>query len=419
MEKSAEELYKERSKRVEDAIRLQVPDRVPVAPFFSFFYAKYAGLTPEEAFYDYEKWRRAIKKTIADFQPDMYLDSRFSVISPGPLLDIADCKQIKWPGHGVSPNHYSFQHIEAEYMKEDEYDAFLFDPSDYVVRTYLPRLYGVLEPLKMLPPLHSMLHGYVVAYQLGAAAKRQIIDAFEALSKANAEYVRWGSEMNSLREELNRMGFPSWSESIAQAPFDIIGDFLRGFRGVVMDMYRRPDKLIEATEKILPMQLQRTVFFAKRTGNPRVYIPLDLGSDGFMSLQQFKTFYWPTAKKLIIGLINEGITPWLHFEANYLSRLEIMTELPKGKTICHFERPADIFRAKEILGDIACLKGGVPNSLLCTGTPDDVKEHCKKLIDVVGKAGGFIMDAGAAIGEAKPENLKAMIDFTKEYGVYS
>ena len=54
-----------------------------------------------------------------------------------------------------------------------------------------------------------------------------------------------------------------------------------------------------------------------------------------------------------------------------------------------------------------------------TGTPDDVKEFCKKLIDVVGKDGGFIMDAGVGIpDEAKPENVKMMFDFTREYGVY-
>ena len=62
--------------------------------------------------------------------------------------------------------------------------------------------------------------------------------------------------------------------------------------------------------------------------------------------------------------------------------------------------------------------GNVPNVMLLSGTPDDVRAYCKKLIDVVGKDGGFIMDAAVMLDEAKPENLKAMIDFTKEYGIY-
>jgi uroporphyrinogen-III decarboxylase len=56
--------------------------------------------------------------------------------------------------------------------------------------------------------------------------------------------------------------------------------------------------------------------------------------------------------------------------------------------------------------------------MLLSGTPDDVREYCKKLIDTAGKGGGFIMDSAVMLDEAKPENLKAMIDFTKEYGVY-
>ena len=71
-----------------------------------------------------------------------------------------------------------------------------------------------------------------------------------------------------------------------------------------------------------------------------------------------------------------------------------------------------------MLGDHICIRGNVPLSLLCTGTPDEVKYYCKKLIDVVGKGGGYIMDAGGGLDEAKAENVHAMIDFTKEYGIY-
>jgi len=78
----------------------------------------------------------------------------------------------------------------------------------------------------------------------------------------------------------------------------------------------------------------------------------------------------------------------------------------------------DIFKAKEVLGDTVCIRGNVPLSIMSTGTPDDVKDYCKKLIDVVGKGGGFIMDSSTVLDDAKPENLKAMMDYTKEYGVY-
>ena len=75
--------------------------------------------------------------------------------------------------------------------------------------------------------------------------------------------------------------------------------------------------------------------------------------------------------------------------------------------------------AKEALGDIACVAGNVPISMLNTGTPDDVRDYCKNLIDVAGKGGGYIMTSGGVIDKAKTENVRAMIEVTKEYGVYS
>ncbi|OPY75799.1 MAG: Uroporphyrinogen decarboxylase (URO-D) [Syntrophorhabdus sp. PtaU1.Bin058] len=58
-------------------------------------------------------------------------------------------------------------------------------------------------------------------------------------------------------------------------------------------------------------------------------------------------------------------------------------------------------------------------SVLVTGSAGDVREHCKKLIDTVGRDGGYIMDAGAAsLEHAKPENVKAMFEFSREYGAY-
>ena len=74
--------------------------------------------------------------------------------------------------------------------------------------------------------------------------------------------------------------------------------------------------------------------------------------------------------------------------------------------------------AKEIIGNVTCIGGNVPISTLLTGTPAQVRSICKELIDVAGKNGGYLMSCGNAMDEAKADTLHAMIDFTKEYGVY-
>ena len=156
---------------------------------------------------------------------------------------------------------------------------------------------------------------------------------------------------------------------------------------------------------------------ANRTDGVVITIPLHKGADGFMSEQQFQTFYWPTLKKVILGIISEGIVPVLFAEGSFNTRLEIASELPRGSVIWLFDK-TDMARAKSILGGKACIAGNVPGSLLCTGTPPDIREYCRKLIETCGQAGGYILAGGAVIDEGKVGNIRALMEAAKEYGNY-
>lgn len=412
----AEEAYKKRTKRIADAIQLKVPDRVPIAPLVTFFAANYVGLSPEEAMYDHDKAYAAYKKTALDFQ----WDTAFShmIAFSGRWIEALDYKQLKWPGHGV-PSNRTYQFVEGEYMKADEYDSFLEDPSDFLIRTYLPRICGALQPLQMLPPIRMMIPYYLgLMFMFGAAAAMGTTSALESLIKAITEFGKYSASTSAFNKEMASLGFPSIFGGMSQAPFDTIGDSLRGTQGIMLDMYRQPDKLLKAMDRILPDAIQMGMISGMLSPSPTVFIPLHKGPMGFMSLDQFKTFYWPTLHKLMLAFIDEGLVPMPFIEADYTDRLEIIKDIPKGKAIYWFER-TDVFKAKEVLGDRVCIKGNVPSALLCTGTPDQVRDYCKKLIDVVGKGGGLIVDGDVGIAdEAKPENVKAMTDFVKEYGVY-
>ncbi|MGD9143069.1 MAG: hypothetical protein PVG61_04400, partial [Dehalococcoidia bacterium] len=179
MEKTPRELYQEREKRINDAIQLKATDRVPFAPLFTFFAAKYAGITCQDAMYDYDKLVKATKKAIVDFDVDAYS----SIFLPGPVLDILDDKRFKWPGHGI-PIDKTFQYVEGEYMTADEYDAFISDPTDYILRTHIPRVLGALEPLKMLANLPGTPYfGIDIAYTIPFALPA-VTQALETLTKA-------------------------------------------------------------------------------------------------------------------------------------------------------------------------------------------------------------------------------------------
>jgi uroporphyrinogen-III decarboxylase len=169
---------------------------------------------------------------------------------------------------------------------------------------------------------------------------------------------------------------------------------------------------------LLAQQTARLKAAAPNAKGTIAFMALHRGADGFMSPKQFETFYWPHLKKHLINVVEAGVTPCVFFEGDYTSRLEYLLELPKGKVIGHFDS-SDILRVKEVLGGHMCIMGNVPSSLLQTGTVDEVKEHCKWLIDFIGKDGGYIMSPRSSVDKARPENLRAMYDFTREYGVYN
>jgi uroporphyrinogen-III decarboxylase len=415
MPKTPEALYEERTKRVMDVVELKAPDRVPFVIFINFFHAKYGGITCEEAMYDYDKLAVAAKKTILDLEPDMY-NNLFALVALGPILEILDCKYLKWPGGGL-PSHRPYQFVEKEYVKAAEYDDLIFDPTGFMLRQFLPRVYGALEPLQQIPPFPSI---YYTRFLTSTAAfgSPEVSGALDALVKAGAEARKMLTKAKAFTDEMTALGFPSQIGGVAYAPFDYIGDFLRGTRGIMLDMYRVPDKLLESMEKLIPFILQGATAPARTTGIPFIFMPLHKGLDGFMSLDQFQTFFWPSLQKVILSLIQEGFIPTVLWEGDCTSRLETIKYIPRGKAIYWFER-TDIFKAKEILGDTVCIRGNVPGTLLCVGSPKDVEAYCKKLIDIVGKGGGFILDGAIGIpDEAKPENVKAMADTAKKYGVY-
>jgi hypothetical protein len=411
MKKTPKELCQERARRVADAIQLKVPDRVPLEIAFGYFPAKYVGVPCEAAYYDYDQWLAACKKTVLDFGADI---SSVQPFFPGKVLELVDPKDLIWPGQGTSATH---QYIEGEFMKPDEYESLLENPTDYMLRFYLPRISGAMKPFERMPSFSSPTGGYRGALMVAEALSTpEIASAIERLQKAGKELLQWRSKMEAFDEEIQKLGFPPFVGSLVLAPFDTISDTLRGMKGSMVDMYRQPDRLLETVDWILKKMVERIPPAAPDAVNT-VAIPLHRGSEGFMSIKQFEKFYWPTLKGLILALIEKGQTPLVFFEGDYTSRLNYLLELPKGRVFSHFDT-TDMFKAKEVLNGHMCICGNVPCSLLQTGTSDDVRAYAKKLIDVCGKEGGFVMSTRSPVDDVEPVNLKTLIDFTIEYGVY-
>jgi len=411
---AAKKAYQQRVARFIKVIKLEQPDRVPVILPAGTFPLYYAGMTLKEAMYDNKKLCRAYEKFLEDFESDTFAGPM--MVPPGRPAEIINSLITKWPGHGLPDNAPMQQFVEGEYMKADEYDIFLDDLSDFCLRYYLPRTLGALAPFARFSPT-SFILGMPNRF-LGPAIMPEVRAAYQAIIDYGAEMEKWMGPIMEFNREATAAGYPTLFGGQSHAPFDILADTLRGTKGIIMDMYRQPQKVHEAMEKLTPMNIACGLEGANMSGRPAVFFALHKGDDTFMSQKQYETFYWPTFRRVVLGLIEEGIVPLLFAEGRYNHRLEIIKDLPAGKVIWYFDQ-TDMREAKKVLGGSACIAGNVPASLLITGAPKDVKEYCRKLIEVCAPGGGFILTAGAGIEKGNPDNLRAMTQAAMEYGVYS
>lgn len=415
--KSPEQLLAERTKRLQDVVNLKQPDRIPIFMNFGYFLPEMGGITRRQ-FQDDPKLAQALlEKAALEYQPD--IAAGVFGLGPGASIALGD-QMTRWPGYGLSDNG-SFQFAEQEFMKAEDYDAFLEDPSDWGIRTYLPRAFHKLKGLSMLPPFGMVNFGFYHLGNLPGYAAPPVVEALKAIGEAIQATCASLEILIQNGQRMAELGFAQpffLMGALIEAPFDFMSDTLRGMRGIMLDMHRRPEKLLAAEEKVLRFQVEFAINQAKATRLPYAFIPLHRGSDGFMSLAQFEKFYWPQLKEMMLALIDAGITPACFYEGVWDQRLKYLAELPKGKSFGWFQS-SDIFKVKEALGDTMCIAGGMPNSLLQGGTVEQVREYTRKLCERVGRGGGYIMTTG--IGEmegSKPELIRAWVDATKEFGVY-
>jgi uroporphyrinogen-III decarboxylase len=146
-------------------------------------------------------------------------------------------------------------------------------------------------------------------------------------------------------------------------------------------------------------------------------MPLHKGDDTFMSDKQFDTFYWPSLRKVFLAMIEEGLVPMPFAEGRYNSRLKQIVDTPRSSVVWYFDQ-TDMAEAKKILGNISCIAGNVPSSIVMTGTANQVKENCRKLIEACAPGGGYILAGGASIDRGDITNLRVMMEAAYEYGTY-
>lgn len=378
--------------RLQAVINLQVPDRVPTAPFIYYFLAGYSGITVHQLWSDPHAYRTALKKCFEELGPwDFYypVNPRY----PEVYTFIMPMK-AKWPGIDLPPDSIC-QLLEEEVMR----------PEDYAWVSETARRWRQLT--------YFVFFTEIISRVWERAGKGWRAYAF-TLPRVAHHLLSWRYDF----EMMKRRGAAVLYGFLPEAAFDTFS-LARGLMPFVRDLRERPEEIARAADALTETYTFIARVNALLMGVKRTQIFVHRSSTDFISPKDFKRLSFPSLKDLCERLVAAGINPVLHCDGNWDLDLETLRELPAGNCIVQFDGPTDIFLAKQVIGDRICIMGDVKAELLCLGSVSEVDEYCHRLIEEVGKGGGYIMAAGCEVPpNARPENVKAMLHSVRKYGYY-
>lgn len=393
------ELHSQRLARYVTAMRNERPDRIPIRPFVAEYTARHAGFTCQEVAHDYSKAFEAALRTARDFDWDAVVPNMVYVWTG--LAQALGLRYYGIPGIHIPPTT-GFNYIEPPedqaWMREDEYDDLIADPTAFLYNTWLPRVSTEVARIGEKATYRNNL-----ALVKGSMAMLQYFYAF-------------GPQIERLRTEA---GVASAIAGIFKAPFDILADKLRGYIGLTMDMATQPHKVLAACEALMP----HLCHVGLSTADPARLVPIGFwmhrGCVPFVSPQTFNTHYWPTLKPIIEEFWKHGHQTLFYAEGKWHHHWPSFRELPDRSIVYHCDQD-DIFACHHALHDKFALSGGVPNILLSYGQPDEVRAHVRRIIQEVAAQGGYILDAGAIMqDDTRTENLRALTETCREEGGYA
>jgi len=203
-----------------------------------------------------------------------------------------------------------------------------------------------------------------------------------------------------LEEDLHICGL-SWG------PITVAG-YLMGTEDMLMMTMIEPEMVKKLMVKVAPFvtAMQNKMI---ESGATLMWMADPTSSGDLLSPSMFKEYSYPALKEVISDVKDEhDVSSFLHICGDTLGIMPTMQEL---KVDCFsFDHAVDAGKAKKVIGKKVALMGNVdPVRLILSGTPDDIKEECYRIIDLAGRDGGFILAPGCETPQASPdENVRAM-----------
>lgn len=382
-----------RYERVHTAWNLREGDRVPASPLHCYIIPYLGGITIREMFLEPDKLIQAYIK----------------------CMDLI--------GDSIDPNITTLDHLS--FLGKSGWDQVTLDWKiwdDFPPKGNIPSFFekSIIEDYDdvMERGFATLLFNRQIDTQIFARSLDDFLGYEFDYPKAYAE--AW-------RKYVEEYGVPLEMGGRSTIPFELIL-YYRGFDRYVNDIFEIPETvkamcLWVLEHEILNGMKQAMIMGAGEVpGAEIVFFQAGVVGPPYVSPEVFEKFVWPTLKKGVDMIVKRGFKAHVHMDGDLTPVLSILKDigegLPEGKILLDFEK-TDMKKAKDILGDRVCLFGNVPAALLCFGSTTEVEKYCKKLIKDCAEGGGFILSTECETPwNAKPENVKTILETAKKYGQY-
>jgi len=367
-----------RTERLETAVSLGIPDRVPTVPLIAQFALRYRGVPQSDG---YRNPQTTIKALVDTFDAlggwDGQLAANLIWVNSSWRISAAPMP-MRVPGKQAG-EHEALQAIEMEIFTREDYEAIISRGWNGFLAEFLPRVTG--RPLERIDATQKKL-------------LKIYMDDVETWRKKGVQVMSGATTCD-----------PTMILSLS-----------RTLNQFTLDLYRQPDKMQAVMDAMVDDLIQNVLDDTAATGLKYVFFPLERGSGSFYPLRIFERFGFPYIKKMADAFAAAGLISILHFDTDWTLNLPYLRDLPRGKCICELDSTTDIFKAKEILKGHMCIMGDVPAALLSLGTEEEVVNYCNRLHEIVGSEGGFILSTGCECPiDAKFENVRAMLETARRH----
>jgi len=347
------ELFAERNEIRNDLFAGKRPKRILVVSSFSLEAAcGLAGISLLDAHYDCALQEAAFEKVCETFYSDTI---------PVTNLRYPPSYQLLGAKNWILASNGVVQHPEIETMYADDYDKFIENPYDMIVETFLPRVCAALDT----DPLNRGLI-FAQAYESYLTDTRAM---FGIIGKLSGKYGYSAGMITA---------------PMTEAPFDFLADQLRGFKGILMDCRRIPDKVEAAVKAVTPLMIKLAIPLHPYPGM-QGFIPLHLAP--YMNPQQFERLWWPTFEETVVAMDKAGVGATIFAENDWTRYLDFLTRLPKSTLV--WAEDGDLQKYTDTFGKDHVFGGFFDPTITLSRSKEACIDEVKRMCDICMKSDHF------------------------------